>query len=68
MLLAATKLFSEKDPNFAKTLYQAALNAAEATWKYGLIKKGTGLCHGILGNSLLMHSVARWHAFYKDCV
>ena len=37
------------------------MKAAELTWKEGLLLKGNGLCHGIAGNGLLLHSVARWH-------
>ena len=47
--------------NLAKRLYQAAMKAAELTWQEGLLLKGNGMCHGISGNALLIHTVARWH-------
>ena len=31
------------------------------TWQKGLLLKGNSMCHGISGNGLLMHTVARWH-------
>lgn len=37
------------------------MKAAEATWDNGLLLKGNSTCHGISGNGLLIHSVARWH-------
>ena len=37
------------------------MKAGEVTWQQGILLKGNGLCHGISGNSLLLHSIARWH-------
>ena len=47
--------------DLAKRLYQATLKSAEVTWEKGLLLKGNGLCHGISGNGLLLHTMARWH-------
>ena len=43
-LAEGAKVF--KDPG----LRNAALRAAETTWRFGLLKKGPGLCHGNAGN------------------
>ena len=37
------------------------MKSAEVTWEKGLLLKGNGLCHGISGNGLLLHTMARWH-------
>lgn len=37
------------------------MKAGEATWQQGILLKGNGLCHGISGNGLLLHTIARWH-------
>lgn len=29
---------------------EAAQRSGEVAWKYGLLRKGPGLCHGIAGN------------------
>jgi len=68
-LLSAVQLFlkiaessdSEINCAFAQKLYRAAMKAGELTWQYGILLKGNSLCHGISGNGLLLHSVARWH-------
>lgn len=52
-LLAAHKLFG-KDKYMA-----AAVSAGEAVWKRGILYKGNGLCHGITGNALSLHSLYR---------
>ena len=63
--LAGTKLLlnsgDESEIDLARRLYAAAGKAAELTWRDGLLLKGNGLCHGISGNGLLLHSMARWH-------
>jgi hypothetical protein len=33
-----------------KSYLEAARRAAEHVWKYGLLRKGNGLCHGVAGN------------------
>ena len=50
-----------ENERLAQRLYGAAMKAAELTWSEGLLLKGNSMCHGISGNSLLLHSVARWH-------
>lgn len=69
-LLSATQLYlklaeaeegREESLAFARKLYSSAMKSAELTWEQGLILKGNGLCHGISGNGILIHSVARWH-------
>ena len=68
-LLAATQLYlqlsmtqdCEINQVMAQRLYRAAMKAAEMTWQQGLVLKGNCLCHGISGNGLLLHTVARWH-------
>jgi lantibiotic modifying enzyme len=39
-----------KDQRYLDT----AIKSGECTWKYGLIKKGYGLCHGICGNAYFL--------------
>lgn len=51
----------ENERSLATRLYQAAVKSAELTWTNGLLLKGNSLCHGISGNSMLLHSMARWH-------
>ncbi|KAK7230260.1 glutathione binding protein [Aureococcus anophagefferens] len=40
-------------------LKTAALDAAYTTWKYGLLFKGPGLCHGIAGNGYALLAAFR---------
>ena len=40
-------------------LKTAALDAAYTTWKYGLLLKGPGLCHGIAGNGYALLAAFR---------
>ena len=68
-LLASAQLFvklaesgDEQTLAFARKLHTAAMKSAELTWTQGIVLKGNGLCHGISGNGLLLHSVARWHS------
>jgi len=37
--------------------FQAVLRAGETVWKYGVLKKGCGLCHGISGSAYALLSV-----------
>lgn len=30
----------------------AVMQSCDSIWKYGLLKKGVGLCHGISGNAI----------------
>ncbi|CDW79616.1 lanc-like protein 2 [Stylonychia lemnae] len=54
-------LFVEACKTFGSKRYlEAATLSAECTWKYGLIKKGFGLCHGICGNAILMMCLYRF--------
>merc|ERR1712080_552009 len=36
---------------------EEALRAGETVWRYGLLKKGPGLCHGIAGNGYALLSL-----------
>lgn len=47
----AVFLFAKAYEVFKKNEYlQAALSAGEIVYKYGVLRKGPGLCHGIAGN------------------
>ena len=55
MLIQAARIFPEQ-----KDLYlDAARKAGECTWRFGLLLKGDGLCHGITGNAYALHSLYR---------
>lgn len=36
----------------------AAQRAGEVTWRYGLLRKGPGLCHGLAGNGYCLLALA----------
>ena len=59
MLVSAAKLFQD-DPALRKFYIEAATKAGEGTFKFGLLKKGNGLCHGISGNAYMLHSLTRY--------
>jgi membrane transport protein XK len=40
-------------------LLELATKAGENTWRQGLLKKGTGICHGISGNGYVLHNLFR---------
>ena len=48
-LLLAKKIFSNED--LKKLCFESAQRSANYVWKYGIVKKGNGLCHGISGNA-----------------
>jgi len=52
-LLSAHKFF--KKDQYLK----AALKAGEIIWQRGILYKGNGLCHGITGNALPLHTLYR---------
>lgn len=60
MFLSAAKLFSSSDPELKRLCIEAATKAGDGTFKYGLLLKGNGLCHGISGNGYMLHSLARF--------
>ena len=56
----AALLFSKASRVFDKgnKRYEtAAMEAAEVLWRYGLLRKGPGLCHGMSGNAYAILSV-----------
>ena len=54
----AIPLFIEAHKTFHSAEYlQLAMHTGECVWKYGLLRKGYGLCHGICGNSYLLMSL-----------
>ena len=40
-----------------QTYFDAALNLGETVWRFGLIQKGPGLCHGVAGNGYVFLGV-----------
>jgi hypothetical protein len=53
-LLAAHKTF-KKEVHLI-----SALTSGELVWKQGILLKGNSLCHGITGNTYLLHSLYRY--------
>lgn len=53
-LISAYKTF-----NNDKRYYAALTKTANLIWEHGLLKKGNGICHGISGNGLALHSMFR---------
>ncbi|PHJ22984.1 lanthionine synthetase c family protein [Cystoisospora suis] len=47
----ASVIFNHRD------FQKAALRAAECVWRYGLLKKGSGICHGISGSGYALLAV-----------
>jgi hypothetical protein len=61
-LLAAAKVFERDERQFL----DSAAKAGYMTWRYGVLLKGNGLCHGIAGNAYMMHMLYReWDARAK---
>lgn len=56
-LITAYKTFNDK------RISEALTRTADLIWERGLLKKGNGICHGISGNGLALHSMYR---FTKD--
>eukprot|EP00826_Nyctotherus_ovalis_P044144 TRINITY_DN474_c0_g3_i1.p1 TRINITY_DN474_c0_g3~~TRINITY_DN474_c0_g3_i1.p1 ORF type:complete len:344 (-),score=77.59 TRINITY_DN474_c0_g3_i1:10-1041(-) len=52
-LLAAHRLFKREE------YMAAAVRAGQVVWERGILYKGNGLCHGITGNALSLHSLYR---------
>jgi len=48
-LVLASEVF--KGLSIGEECSKAALLAGEDIWKYGILKKGFGLCHGVTGNA-----------------
>merc|ERR1712224_1065043 len=38
---------------------QVAVEAGETVWRYGLLKKGPGICHGMAGNGYALLALYR---------
>lgn len=62
--VGASVLFSKAYRVFDKNsrYLTAACEAADHVWKFGLLKKGPGLCHGVAGNAysfLAVYSITR---------
>ncbi len=56
----AVFLFARAYEVFGEGAYlEAARRAAEHVWRYGLLRKGNGLCHGIAGNAYAFLSLYR---------
>ena len=55
LFLAALDLF----PMYRLELIKVAEVCGEVTWEKGMVLKGTGLCHGIAGNAIMLHSLYR---------
>ena len=59
---AAVFLFARAYEVFGDAAYlETARRAAEHVWKYGLLRKGNGICHGIAGNGyafLTLHRIS----------
>eukprot|EP00331_Platyophrya_macrostoma_P017540 CAMPEP_0176473220 /NCGR_PEP_ID=MMETSP0127-20121128/42177_1 /TAXON_ID=938130 /ORGANISM="Platyophrya macrostoma, Strain WH" /LENGTH=470 /DNA_ID=CAMNT_0017868175 /DNA_START=33 /DNA_END=1446 /DNA_ORIENTATION=- len=56
-LLLASEVFT--DAELKKSLLESAVKAGENVWKYGALKKGFNLCHGVLGNAMALVSLYR---------
>lgn len=48
------------DPELKSNCVEAATKAGDGTFKYGLLMKGNGLCHGISGNGYMLYSLVRF--------
>jgi hypothetical protein len=56
----AIPLFIEAHKLFQEPQYlEVAKKCGECVWQYGLIKKGTGLCHGVAGNAYFLMTLFR---------
>jgi hypothetical protein len=55
MLVESSQLFDSLREDCLKT----AEHIGEIIWKHGLLLKGNCLCHGVSGNSILLHSLYR---------
>eukprot|EP00347_Sterkiella_histriomuscorum_P005713 403355552 len=53
-IISAYKTFGDK------IYLDALIKTAELIWERGLLKKGNGICHGISGNGLALHSMYRF--------
>jgi hypothetical protein len=64
---AAVFLFARAYEVFGDTAYlETARRAAEHVWRYGLLRKGSGICHGIAGNGYAFLSLYRRSADPRD--
>jgi hypothetical protein len=55
MLTMAAQMF----PDLSDKLMQHACKIGQIIWEKGLIVKGNGLCHGIVGNGYMLHTLFR---------
>lgn len=60
MYISAARVFGEDDPELKSQCIEAAVKAGEGIYKYGILLKGNGLCHGISGNAYMLHSLTRY--------
>ncbi|KAL8454608.1 hypothetical protein Emed_000329 [Eimeria media] len=62
----AVLLFAEAYEVYKDEVYrQAGERAAACTWRYGLLRKGPGLCHGVAGNG---YALLRWFQLSRQQV
>ncbi|KAL8447752.1 hypothetical protein Emag_004213 [Eimeria magna] len=62
----AVLLFAEAYDVYHDEVYrQAGERAAACTWRYGLLRKGPGLCHGVAGNG---YALLRWFQLSRQQV
>lgn len=59
MFAEAAQVFTDARDHYK----ELAKECAEFTWKYGLLKKGGGLCHGIAGNA---YTFVNYHRLSQD--
>lgn len=60
----AVFLFSEAYRVYNNDVYrQAAERAATCVWRWGILRKGPGLCHGVAGNG---YALLRWYQVTKQ--
>ena len=52
-------------------MLDSCINGIDSVWKYGLLKKGFGLCHGISGNAysfLRMFNITKDKKYYQMAI
>jgi lantibiotic modifying enzyme len=60
LLIKASSVFQATDHNSAQKYTAMAMKLAdEVVWPRGLLKKGTGLCHGISGNGYVLLQLSK---------
>ncbi|KAL8428935.1 hypothetical protein ACSSS7_006889 [Eimeria intestinalis] len=62
----AVLLFAEAYDVYHDEVYKkAGERAAACTWRYGMLRKGPGLCHGVAGNG---YALLRWYQLSRQQV